>query len=89
MIQPYGWHTAILAIGAIFLPYIAVVMANARATRRVTGATSPTAAAVEADAPAAEQTPGVLRVEETRAPETPEPDRDETDPEGDRRGETA
>ena len=29
LIQPYGWWTWVLAAGAIFLPYIAVVRANA------------------------------------------------------------
>lgn len=27
-IQPYGWHTLVFGVGAIFLPYIAVVLAN-------------------------------------------------------------
>lgn len=29
LVTPYGWHTAAFAVGAIILPYIAVVIANA------------------------------------------------------------
>lgn len=28
LITPYGWYTWILALGAVFLPYIAVMIAN-------------------------------------------------------------
>lgn len=28
LIQPYGWHTLFFAVGAVLLPYIAVVIAN-------------------------------------------------------------
>lgn len=28
VITPYGWHTGILAVGAVLLPYLAVVVAN-------------------------------------------------------------
>ena len=37
-VQPYGWYTWVFAVGAVVLPYIAVVMANvgedSRSTRR-------------------------------------------------------
>lgn len=29
LVTPYGWYTWVFAAGAIFLPYVAVVMANA------------------------------------------------------------
>lgn len=28
VITPYGWHTGIFAVGAVLLPYLAVVVAN-------------------------------------------------------------
>ena len=31
VVVPYGWHTAVFAVGAIFLPYVAVVVANVAA----------------------------------------------------------
>lgn len=37
-VQPYGWYTWVFALGAVVLPYVAVVTANvgqdSRATRR-------------------------------------------------------
>lgn len=32
LIQPYGWYTWLLAVGAIVLPYLAVVVANVAAS---------------------------------------------------------
>lgn len=31
VVQPYGWYTWLFAVGAIFLPYVAVVVANVAA----------------------------------------------------------
>jgi len=45
-IYPYGWHTAVLAIGAVFLPWIAVVAANVRSTVQVDRAVAPQAEAI-------------------------------------------
>lgn len=28
LVQPYSWYTGVFAVGAIFLPYVAVVIAN-------------------------------------------------------------
>lgn len=28
VITPYGWHTGVFAVGAVLLPYLAVVVAN-------------------------------------------------------------
>lgn len=77
-IQPYGWWTFALAIGAIFLPYFAVVVANVGADSVVTRATSPDrvlggAAAEEpvAATPEAPAAPVVLRVHESPAAARP------------------
>lgn len=47
VIAPYGWHTAALAVGAIFLPYFAVVIANVGDDVREPAAVSPLAALPE------------------------------------------
>ncbi|WP_029149680.1 DUF3099 domain-containing protein [Microbacterium indicum] len=39
--QPFGWHTAILAVGGVFLPYFAVVIANQSMAGRVSRAERP------------------------------------------------
>lgn len=69
VIQPYGWYTFVFAIGAIFLPYIAVVSANARSSTRVDHAVPPESDSLTAPSepapPAAE--PGVLRIGESSA----------------------
>lgn len=70
VITPYGWYTWVLGAAAIFLPYIAVVLANvgeeARSNRREDPERS-----LPAAPPAAPAAPGpgpsVIRVEETRA----------------------
>jgi hypothetical protein len=72
VIQPYGWYTWLFALGAIVLPYLAVVVANvaeAPAQRAV-----PPERQLEARAPAATpgaaptQPAGVIRITEQRAP---------------------
>lgn len=40
-ITPYGWHTWVLALGAVFLPYFAVVVANIGTERSSSGAEQP------------------------------------------------
>jgi hypothetical protein len=75
-VTPYGWYTWVFAAGAIFLPYVAVVLANvgmdAHAPRaenpeRALPAPAPRAAASSAMPPS---TPGVIRISETpRKPE--------------------
>lgn len=69
VVVPYGWHTAVFAVGAIFLPYIAVVIANAASGRRVETAVRPETAQLAA--PAAEpepDSPTVIRITERPAP---------------------
>lgn len=68
LIQPYGWYTWLFALGAIVLPYLAVVIANvaeAPAQRAV-----PPERQLEAPAPtvapgaAPAEQPGVIRIQE-------------------------
>ena len=68
LIQPYGWWTWVLAAGAIFLPYVAVVRANAGEESDARAVESPE---FSLDAPAetparAESAPTVIRLTETR-----------------------
>jgi hypothetical protein len=75
-VTPYGWYTWVFAAGAIFLPYVAVVLANvgmdahaphAENPERALPAPAPRAAASSAMPPS---TPGVIRISETpRKPE--------------------
>lgn len=52
VVTPYGWYTWVFAAGAIFLPYIAVVYANAgEATTSTSRAETPTLMIEEAPAP--------------------------------------
>ena len=41
LVTPYGWYTWVFALGAVFLPYIAVVMANVGKDTRESTAVSP------------------------------------------------
>lgn len=75
-ITPYGWYTWVLGAAAIFLPYIAVVMANVSEnvgrTTRETPEHELTAGAPEA--PSAPAT-NVIRIHESRpAGESPRED---------------
>ncbi|MBF0815624.1 DUF3099 domain-containing protein [Microbacterium paludicola] len=86
LITPYGWYTFVFAVGAIFLPYIAVVGANAASGRNVPVAERPVAAALDA-APVEEKTeaapaePTVIRIAETTArPAAETPERPTADP---------
>ena len=42
LVTPYGWYTWVFAIGAIVLPYVAVVIANAGRRSAVAAAQTPT-----------------------------------------------
>lgn len=79
VITPYGWYTWVLGIGAIFLPYFAVVIANvasapadrAIAPERAIEAPMPPAASSQ-DATAAPAPATVIRISETSSrPPTP------------------
>ncbi|WP_238439599.1 DUF3099 domain-containing protein [Microbacterium sp. JZ31] len=82
LVTPYGWYSFVFAAGAIFLPYFAVVGANAASARSAVGAVHPEAAAIEAAAPEAERQeerptpPTVIRITESpRKPAEGGPDR--------------
>jgi hypothetical protein len=69
LITPYGWYTWVLGAGAIFLPYIAVIIANVGADVRRTGVVSPERAIEAPPAPVAAEplrdAPTVIRITET------------------------
>lgn len=80
VITPYGWYTWVLGIGAIFLPYFAVVIANvasgpadrAIAPERAIGAPTPPPSSTNTTAASAPAT--VIRISEasTRPPTPPD-----------------
>jgi hypothetical protein len=77
VVQPYGWYTWIFGAGAIFLPYIAVVIANVGQDARTPRAENPERALpAAAAAPVSPATPEtehpVLRITETPPAEQPE-----------------
>lgn len=73
LIQPYGWHTLVLGLGAVFIPYIAVVLANAGEADHTEHSVSPDRQ-LEAtpEAPPAPDAPNVLRIQESPRPDTEE-----------------
>jgi hypothetical protein len=77
-VQPYGWYTWVFGGAAIFLPYIAVVLANVGQDGKTVHAVTPERA-IEAPAPdtsegpAAQPAPPVIRISET--PSDAEPPR--------------
>ncbi|MGC0370979.1 DUF3099 domain-containing protein [Microbacterium sp. SLBN-111] len=78
LVTPYGWYTFVFAAGAIFLPYLAVVVANVGQDAKVPEAVNPErmieAAPTTPAAPAAEA-PTVIRIAETPRLEQPRDDR--------------
>ncbi len=70
VVTPYGWYTFVFAAGAIFLPYLAVIVANVGQDAADTTAISPERA-IEAPRPApapaaaAPDGPVVIRIAET------------------------
>ncbi len=82
VIQPYSWYTWLFAIGAIFLPYVAVVIANVtaapaeRAVPPERALESPRPEASAPTSPASSEPSGVIRITETtvqRPPRPPQP----------------
>ncbi|MEZ3160120.1 DUF3099 domain-containing protein [Microbacterium sp. BWT-B31] len=70
LVTPYGWYTWIFAAGAIFLPYIAVVIANVGKNEPVAPIESPERALPQAPTtrtPARSAADTVIRIEETRS----------------------
>ncbi|WP_241245866.1 DUF3099 domain-containing protein [Microbacterium sp. 4R-513] len=67
VITPYSWYTWIFAAGAVFLPYIAVVMANVGEDGRRVRREAPERALPSATpALPREENPRVIRLEEQR-----------------------
>ncbi|MGC5169765.1 DUF3099 domain-containing protein [Microbacterium sp. DT81.1] len=70
-ITPYGWYTWVFGIGAMVLPYVAVVLANVGQDTHISRAESPFIA-IEAPLPPVEPpsaAPSVIRIAE--APPAP------------------
>ncbi len=66
VIAPYGWHTGVLAVGAIVLPYLAVVVANVTSDTRSAAAETPLRQLPATPDPAAPETPPtVIRLRES------------------------
>lgn len=69
LVTPYGWYSWLFAVGAVALPYIAVVIANVGQDTKAVEAERPDRmlpAAVAASGSA--QTQGVIRVTESAPP---------------------
>jgi hypothetical protein len=78
VVTPYGWYTFVFAAGAIFLPYLAVIVANVGQESDVTEAVNPERmieSMPAAPAAAAPATPTVIRIAETPRLEQPRDDR--------------
>lgn len=73
-VQPYGWYTWLFGAAAIFLPYIAVVLANVGQDGKTVGAVSPERALEAPSAPPADTTPPVVRLEQPRPEDSPRED---------------
>ena len=87
LITPYGWYTWVFAAGAVFLPYVAVVLANAGEDVRRPEVENPERALPAATAMSAPVMvdPGapVIRIQESRpvrpfdAPKDPDAESDQ------------
>lgn len=66
VIMPYGWYTAVLGLAAIFLPYVAVVMANVGSDVHEVEPEHPEFSITEKPEPRPESAPTVIQVQETR-----------------------
>lgn len=71
LITPYGWYTWAMALGAVFLPYIAVMIANVGSGPPVAAAQTPERALPsEPTAPAAPAaTPLIVQIHEAAPPQ--------------------
>ncbi|WP_081319102.1 DUF3099 domain-containing protein [Microbacterium testaceum] len=78
VVHPYGWYTFVFAAGAIFLPYLAVIVANVGADVGARTAEAPERS-LEASDPAAPTPapagPTVIRIAETPRLDAPRDDR--------------
>lgn len=70
LVTPYGWYSWLFALGAVVLPYIAVVIANVGQDTKDAQAQRPDRMLPEAGtAPAPAPAPGVIRVTESAPPD--------------------
>lgn len=67
LVTPYGWYTWLFAAGAVFLPYIAVVVANVGQESRAAPAETVTLPALEGreDKPSPTPPTQVITISET------------------------
>lgn len=66
VITPYGWHTGVFAVGAVLLPYLAVVVANVSSDGGEADAVAPERQLTAGPAaPAREAPPTVIRIQES------------------------
>ncbi len=74
VITPYGWHTWLLGVGAVILPYLAVVVANVSSDAHEPDAVSPERELTAGPAaPATPEPPSVIRIEESDSPPSAAP----------------
>jgi len=71
VITPYGWWTFALGIGAIFLPYIAVVLANVGKDAHAPEAEDPLRALPAPPPAAVPEPPRVITISESGRPRSP------------------
>jgi hypothetical protein len=78
VVTPYGWYTFVFAAGAIFLPYLAVIIANVGQDTQVEAAVGPERT-IETPGPPPTapdaEAPTVIRIAETPGLEQPRDER--------------
>lgn len=71
LVHPYGWYTWVFCIAAVFLPYVAVVLANVGQESKTPAAVDPEQALPAASTAPAPHAPTVIRVDETKHLDAP------------------
>jgi hypothetical protein len=72
VITPYGWHTWILGVGAVLLPYLAVVVANVGSDGGEADAVAPERELpAQPTAPPPSSSPEVIRIKESGSDTAP------------------
>ncbi|WP_082008252.1 DUF3099 domain-containing protein [Microbacterium mangrovi] len=66
LVHPYGWYTWVFCIAAVFLPYIAVVLANVGQESKTPAAVDPEMALPAPPAAPPEHGPTVIRINEAK-----------------------
>lgn len=71
-VTPYSWYTLVFGVGAVFLPYVAVVLANVGKDAHAREAEDPQRELTASPPPAvAPEAPRVIRIAESGRPESP------------------